>query len=395
MKEGLSNRLYFDVTSKSLNKKNEELCGDKVEVVRTGDDVIVVLSDGLGSGVKANILATLTSKIIATMMKSGATLEDTVDTIVHTLPVCKVRHMAYSTFSILKLTADGKAYLTEFDCPGCVWVHEGVVLPVDYTTREVGGKTIREASFDLSVGDMFLMFSDGVIYAGLGELMNLGWDWENVCDFVQDNCGKENTSARMTAALLGACEDLYMKRPGDDTTVATVKAVPQQIVSMFAGPPRFPQDDERAVVDFMSPDGPKIVCGGSSANLVARVLGREVTTDLSYDDDLPPIAHIKGIDLVTEGVLTIRQANVIVKQVLQSPADAESLKLLDAQNGAAMIARVLLERCTHLYMFIGKAINPAHQNPNLPVDLSIKIRLLEDLADTLRAAGKVVKIRYY
>ena len=259
MKEGLSNRLYFDVTSKSLNKKNEELCGDKVEVVRTGDDVIVVLSDGLGSGVKANILATLTSKIIATMMKSGATLEDTVDTIVHTLPVCKVRHMAYSTFSILKLTADGKAYLTEFDCPGCVWVHEGVVLPVDYTTREVGGKTIREASFDLSVGDMFLMFSDGVIYAGLGELMNLGWDWENVCDFVQDNCGKENTSARMTAALLGACEDLYMKRPGDDTTVATVKAVPQQIVSMFAGPPRFPQDDERAVVDFMSPEGLKLV----------------------------------------------------------------------------------------------------------------------------------------
>ena len=392
MKEGLSNRLYFDVTSKSLNKKNEELCGDKVEVVRTGDDVIVVLSDGLGSGVKANILATLTSKIIATMMKSGATLEDTVDTIVHTLPVCKVRHMAYSTFSILKLTADGKAYLTEFDCPGCVWVHEGVVLPVDYTTREVGGKTIREASFDLSVGDMFLMFSDGVIYAGLGELMNLGWDWENVCDFVQDNCGKENTSARMTAALLGACEDLYMKRPGDDTTVATIKAVPQQIVSMFAGPPRFPQDDERAVVDFMSPEGLKLVCGGSSANLVARVLGREVTTDLNYEGDLPPIAHIKGLDLVTEGVLTLRQANALITRFLADPADADTL---NKPNGAAQIAHILLERCTHLYLFIGKAINPAHQNPQLPVDLSIKIRLLEDLAETLRGAGKVVQIKYY
>ena len=395
MKEGLSNRLYFDVTSKSLNKKNEELCGDKVEVVRTGDDVIVVLSDGLGSGVKANILATLTSKIIATMMKSGATLEDTVDTIVHTLPVCKVRHMAYSTFSILKLTADGKAYLTEFDCPGCVWVHEGVVLPVDYTTREVGGKTIREASFDLSVGDMFLMFSDGVIYAGLGELMNLGWDWENVCDFVQDNCGKENTSARMTAALLGACEDLYMKRPGDDTTVATVKAVPQQIVSMFAGPPRFPQDDERAVVDFMSPEGLKLVCGGSSANLVARVLGREVTTDLNYEGDLPPIAHIKGLDLVTEGVLTLRQANALITRFLADPPAADTLKALDKPNGAAQIAHILLERCTHLYLFIGKAINPAHQNPQLPVDLSIKIRLLEDLAETLRGAGKVVQIKYY
>lgn len=242
---------------------------------------------------------------------------------------------------------------------------------------------------------MFLLFSDGVIYAGLGELMNLGWDWENVCDFVQDNCERENTSARMTAALLGACEDLYMKRPGDDTTVATVKAVPQQIVSMFAGPPRFPQDDERAVVDFMSPEGLKLICGGSSANLVARVLGREVTTDLNYEGDLPPIAHIKGLDLVTEGVLTLRQANVLITRFLADPADADTLKELDKTNGAAQIAHILLERCTHLYLFIGKAINPAHQNPQLPVDLSIKIRLLEDLAETLRGAGKVVQIKYY
>lgn len=391
----MSNRLYFDIATKSLNKKNEELCGDKVEIVRAGDDAIVVLSDGLGSGVKANILATLTSKIIATMMRSGASLEDTVDTIVHTLPVCKVRHMAYSTFTILKLTAQGKAYITEFDCPGCIWVHDGVVLPIEYTTREVGGKTIREAELDLTVNDMFLMFSDGVIYAGLGELMNLGWDWENVCDFVQDNCEKENTAARMTAALLGACEDLYMRRPGDDTTVAVARAVPQQVVSMFAGPPRFPEDDERAVADFMAPEGLKLVCGGSSANLVARVLGREVTTDLEYEGDLPPIAHIKGLDLVTEGVLTLREAINLIHRYLEDPADTETLKALDKRNGASMIANILLERCTHLNLFIGKAINPAHQNPQLPVDLSIKIRLLEELAQILRGVGKVVNIRYY
>ena len=180
-----------------------------------------------------------------------------------------------------------------------------------------------------------------------------------------------------------------------DTTVATIKAVPQQIVSMFAGPPRFPQDDERAVVDFMSPEGLKLVCGGSSANLVARVLGREVTTDLNYEGDLPPIAHIKGLDLVTEGVLTLRQANALITRFLADPADADTLKELDKPNGAAQIAHILLERCTHLYLFIGKAINPAHQNPQLPVDLSIKIRLLEDLAETLRGAGKVVQIKYY
>ena len=145
----------------------------------------------------------------------------------------------------------------------------------------------------------------------------------------------------------------------------------------------------------MSEEGLKVVCGGSSSNLVARVLGREVVTELSYDGDLPPIAHIKGIDLVTEGVLTIRETNALVKKFLENPADTETIRQLDEHTGAAMIARMLLERCTHLYMFIGKAINPAHQNPNLPVDLSIKIRLLEELVQTLRGAGKIVKIRYY
>lgn len=391
----MSERVYYDVTSHSLNKKNEELCGDMVEVVKTDDDVIVVLSDGLGSGVKANILSTLTSKIIATMMKQGASLEDTVDTIIHTLPVCKVRHVAYSTFAILRLTAEGKAQLTEFDCPNCIYMHEGVVYPLEYTEREVGGKTIKEAAFDLEVGDSLTLMSDGVIYAGIGELMNLGWNWESVSDFLQDNYHAESSSARMTAELIGACKDLYMGKPGDDTTVATVKVIPRQTVSLFSGPPRFERDDERIVVDFMSPEGVKIVSGGSTANLLARVLGREVTTDLNYTGDLPPIAHMKGIDLVTEGVLTIRQVNVLVKKYLDNPADEDTIRLLDERNGAAMIAKQLLEHCTHLNLFIGKAINPAHQNPNLPVDLSIKIRLLEDLAELLRSAGKVVNIRYY
>lgn len=391
----MADQVFFDCSTKSLNKKQEELCGDKVEIVRMEDGVIVVLSDGLGSGVKANILATLTSKIIATMMRSGARLEDTVDTIIHTLPVCKVRHMAYSTFAILRLTNDGKAYVAEFDCPGCIWMHDGAVFPIDYTTREVGGKTIREATLELECGDTLTVMSDGVIYAGIGAVMNLGWDWESVCDYLMDNYNPEDTSARVTASLVGACDDLYMGKPGDDTTVATVKVIPKQEVSLFAGPPRFKQDDERAVIDFMSPEGAKVICGGSSANLVARVLGREVTTDLDYEGDLPPIAHIRGIDLVTEGVLTLRQANVLVRDYLDHPADTAALRALEEHNGAAMIARLLLEKCTHLHMFIGKAINPAHQNPNLPVDLSIKIRLLEELADTLRGAGKIVTIRYY
>lgn len=391
----MSDRIYFDVTYQSLHKHNEELCGDKVEMAQTGDGVILVLSDGLGSGVKANILATLTAKIIVTMMTSGASLEDTVDTIVHTLPECRVRHLAYSTFSILRLSTDGQANLIEFDNPGCLYMHDGVVWPIPYATRTVGGKTIREAQFTVACGDVLTLISDGVMYAGIGAALNLGWNWESVCEFLQDQWNSQTTSARLTSALLGACEDLYMQHPGDDTTVATVKVIPRQEVSLFSGPPLHSQDDERAVVDFMSPEGAKVVCGGSSANLVARVLNRPLTSELNYAGDLPPTASIPGLDLVTEGVLTLRQAGTLIRRYLDNPADAAVLRLLDASNGAAKLARLLLEQCTHLNLFVGKAINPAHQNPQLPVDLSIKLRLLEELTATLRSAGKQVRVRYY
>ncbi|HIZ83183.1 MAG TPA: serine/threonine-protein phosphatase [Firmicutes bacterium] len=393
----MSERVFFDISSKSINKKNEELCGDKVEWVPVEDGMIVVLSDGLGSGVKANILATLTSKIIATMLQGGATLEDTVDTIVHTLPVCKVRKLAYSTFSILKLNYNGQAQLIEFDCPGCIFVRDGIVMPIDYTERVIAGKTIREASFQLQVNDLLCLTSDGVMFAGIGAVLNLGWNWESVCDFLTENYTDEESSARMSAALIGACQDLYMSEPGDDTTVAMVKVIPQQVVSMLSGPPKMREDDSRMVTDFMAEEGKKMVCGGSSGNLVARELGTEVTTDLLFDADgtLPAIGHIPGIDLVTEGVLTLRVTNEIIRAYLADPTSEENLKRLDEKNGAALIAKMLIEQCTHFYMFIGKAINPAHQNPNLPVDLSIKLRLLDELAAMMRQAGKVVRVKFY
>ena len=137
----------IDVAWKSLNKHQEELCGDKVEILKTDDSDIVILADGMGSGVKANILATLTSKILGTMLQEGAALESCVETVARTLPICKVRNTAYATFSILQIFHSAEAYLVEFDNPSCVFIRDGKIINYPYETREIAGKKIHEYRF--------------------------------------------------------------------------------------------------------------------------------------------------------------------------------------------------------------------------------------------------------
>ncbi|MDO4300299.1 MAG: SpoIIE family protein phosphatase [Clostridia bacterium] len=392
----MSDKVYVDATYKSLIKYNEELCGDNVEIVKNDDRYIVVLSDGLGSGVKANILSTLTAKIISTMLYEGSSIEDTVDTIVHTLPICNVRKVAYSTFIILQIDYDGNAYLVEFDAPGCIFVRNGRLVPIEYTYREIAGKAIREARFKVEPDDVLTLMSDGVVYAGIGHLMNLGWTWENVCEFVSGRVRPGITSARLTSMLSDTCNQLYINKPGDDTTVATVRVVPKKVVSLYSGPPVNPKNDARLVTEFMMTEGKKIVCGGSSANIVSRVLKEPLIPSLEYiDPEIPPTAEIPSIDLVTEGVITLKKTVDIIRAYVENPTDKSVLLKLDRKNGASLIAKMLIEECTHFHMFIGQKINPAHQNPDLPVDLSIKMIIMDELYSLMVKAGKVVKRNYY
>ncbi len=393
----MNGKIYVDATYKSLNKYTEELCGDRVEIVKNDDCCIIVLSDGLGSGVKANILSTLTSKIISTMIIEGSSIEDTVDTIAHTLPVCNVRKVAYSTFSILRIGYDREVYLVEFDSPGCVFSRNGELIDIDYETREIEGKVIKEARFRVETGDMLTIMSDGVIYAGIGALLNLGWTWANASAFIS-SCTKDRkiTSAKLASLVSEKCRELYLGNPGDDTTVATVKIIPLKTVNIFTGPPQNPEFDEIVVNEFLSSDGFKIVSGGSSAHILSRVTGEEIKTTVDYvDPSVPPIAYINGVDLVTEGVLTLKRALDILKAYFKNPTDKANIEALEERHGAARIAKAIAEECTHVNLFVGRKINPAHQNPNMPTELNIRTRVVDDLREVLIDAGKVVNIKYY
>lgn len=389
-------KMHVDAAYRSLNKYGEELCGDKVKISRTKDSTIAVLADGLGSGVKANILSTLTSSIISTMLDEGATVEQAVETIVNTLPVCSVRKLAYSTFSILQISDNGDAYLVEFDNPPCIFIRNGEVQELEPEFRQVAGKNISECRFTVRPGDVLALISDGVVYAGVGQALNFGWNWDNVSSWLAKATLKEKSAPRLAASLSQAVSELYLDRPGDDSTDLIIRITPKSVVNMLSGPPVNKEDDNRMVHDYITSSGKHIVCGGTSANIVARVLNRKIETSLNYaDPTLPPVGKIQGLDLVTEGVLTLSRTVQLLRDYVGHETDPFYFHKLDEENGAAMIAKILLENCTHLRLFVGKAINPAHQNPGLPADLSIKMKLLDELCSLLEKMGKTVERLYY
>lgn len=387
----------IDVAWKSLNKHHEELCGDKVEVLKTADSDIVILADGMGSGVKANILATLTSKILGTMLYEGADIESCVETIAKTLPICKVRKVAYATFSILQIFHNGSAYLAEFDNPSCVFIRDGKILNYPYEVREIAGKKVHEYRFTVKKNDCFVLMSDGVIYAGAGSILNLqGWTWEAMAEYTL-KCTKKTLSASRLAVMLSqACDELYEEKPGDDTTVAVARVIERRVVNIFTGPPKNKEDDERLIHDFMHAEGKKVISGGTSANIAARVLNREIVTKIdSRNPDVPPMAEIEGIDLVTEGVLTLGKSLKLLKKYVRDEFDEEFFAELDADNGASRLAKLLIEECTELHLFVGTAVNDAHKESELNFDLSMRQNLVDQLIRTVKEMGKTVTVKYY
>lgn len=385
-----------DICWKSFNKNHEELCGDKMEVLKTDNSDIVILADGMGSGVKANILATLTSKILGTMFLEGAEIDACVETIAKTLPICSERKVAYATFSILQIFHDGTAYLVEYDNPKCIFIRNKEIVDYPYKERVIEGKKIREYRFQVNLNDCFVLMSDGAIWAGEEETMNYNWEWEDMAQYTL-RCTKETLSAARLAAMLSqACFDLYGQKPGDDTTVAVTRVIKRRTINIFTGPPSRKEDDEHLMHDFMKQEGKKIVCGGTSANIAARVLKREIVTLLEHaDPTVPPMAVIEGLDLVTEGVLTIGKALELLRRYENDDFDEAFFDELDADNGAAKLAKVIIEECTDLQLFVGKAMNVAHQNSSLPFDLSVRMNLVDQLKDCAEHLGKHVTVKYY
>ena len=312
------NDLCADIGYKSINHYGEPLCGDLVEVVEVEDgSTIIVLSDGLGSGVKASILSTLTSKILSTMMAAGLPIEECVGTIADTLPVCSLRGVAYSTFTIIRIVDNHTAEIFQYDNPHVVIIRDEKNYEYAKTEMNIGGKRVFKSVIQLRENDIFVAMSDGCPHAGIGTAYNFGWKREDIIDFLETMAPAGYTAKNLSTILVDECNRLYGGKPGDDATACIVKIRKREPMNMLFGPPSNRDDANRMMSLFFSKEGKHIVCGGTTSSIAAKYLGKTVKASLNFEhSDVPPIAEIEGGDLVTEGVITVNKVLEYAKDYL-------------------------------------------------------------------------------
>lgn len=376
-----------DITVRQFSKKGEDICGDAVKVSHTADSTIIVLSDGLGSGVKANVLATMTVELASGLFQGDLSLQEIVETLIATLPVCKWRNIAYSTFSIVRIYDTGHVTVAEYDSPTLLHLRGGSRPASRVTTeRTIMDKPIRESYFRLSPNDAIMLYSDGIVYAGVGEGLAMGWQEDGIQEYVAEVApALAGDSEKIANSVADTALGFWHDRPGDDGTVLCAKYRRAQHATVITGPPMDRGLVPRMIRDFLSKKGRKIACGGTTSHLLADHLNQELVPDERYiDTDLPPIAKLQGLDLVTEGILTLSRATEYLSKGYPEGRVDAATALLDQLAPADGVT-----------FLVGTARNPAHQNTGLPDSIFLRRTVVENFATQLEMLGKETELKYY
>ena len=380
----------------SFNHVGEELCGDHVEKRVDPDGTLTfVLADGLGSGVTANILSTLTATMLVNMIGGGLSIEESVTSLIKTLPASKHRgNVAYSTFTVIRVTPDFRFTIFNYDNPEPIFLRDGKYEQLLWQESQIEGKKILSTSGSLELHDQVLFMSDGAVYAGVGETLNFGWGRDEIISYAEGLYYPELTATNMASSIIEHCDTLYNHKEGDDTTVACVKRRERKTANLMVGPPTNPDDDQAVLSKFFALPGAHLVSGGTTSKVVSKYLGKPLEAQLDYlDPEIPPICMIEGVDLVTEGVITLNKVVLLAKDYLD-----KDLKYFDwcfRQDGASLLAKALFQDATDINFYVGCAVNPAHQDPKLGISISIKMQIVEELAKQLRLMGKHIRVSYF
>jgi hypothetical protein len=381
----VSKDFYIEVNSQQRNHDGERICGDVFlyRYIREEERVIAVLSDGMGHGVKANILATLTATMALNFTREHKEVDRIAEIIMNTLPVCSDRKISYSTFTIIDIESTGKANILEYDNPSTIILRGNKELDIQWKKVVLAkghnsGKILHTCTFMPEKEDRIIFCSDGVSQSGMGsESFPFGWERENVATYASALVTSESSiSAVMLAGKIVTMahkNDVYKAK--DDISCAVIYFREPRKLMICTGPPFEKEKDKELAAKVTGYKGKVILCGGTTADIIARELNRTIVDELIFEDpELPPESFLEGIDLVTEGILTLQKVNEILKSY------NNSVRL--GKGPADKIVKMLMES-DEIHFIIGTRINIAHQDPNLPVELEIRRTVVKRIARLL------------
>jgi hypothetical protein len=376
---------FIDIDHWQRAKRGQMVSGDVFASRKIKEEgrIISVLSDGLGSGVKASVLANLTTTMALRYTAAFVDVRESARTIMDTLPICEVRKISYSTFTIVDLDEDGCTRVIEHGNPALLLIRDGQIAPIDrasLTLEQWKDRVIQYSEFDARPGDRIVYFTDGVTQSGLGRKgMPLGWGLENVSRFL---CQQVAQDAEMSAQELSRRlvmeavnnDDQAVK---DDITCGTIYLRRPRKLLVITGPPFFKNRDPDLAGLVQTFDGRKAICGGTTAGIVSRILNRPITMAIEkFDPEIPPASRIDGVDLVTEGTMTMGRVAEMLDRGATSRTwpDNPARDLMNLMLGSDIVQFV-----------VGTRINEAHQDPNVPVELDLRRNIVRRIATLLES----------
>jgi serine/threonine protein phosphatase PrpC len=386
--------LFVDLGFSQCQKHGQDICGDAFKFRKLPDEgrIIAALSDGLGSGVKANILASMTATMAVKFVAENTEIQRSAEIMMSALPICQVRKISYATFTIVDTSLNGTTRIIEMGNPPFILVRYGKAMEVPFEEIESEkwtNRAIKVYDFKVKPNDRLVFFSDGISQAGIGsDAFPLGWRLHGCGQYLEELLeNNADLSAHELSDML--IREALRKEPdylaGDDMTAAVMYFRKPRKMLLFTGPPFDRERDKECANIIDTYEGDKAICGGTTAEIIARELNRKMTMDLnSATKDLPPTSDMEGVNLVTEGIFTLTRT----AQYLEKGSGA-------GKNDPAGRLSELLLRNDIIEFLVGTRINEAHQDPNLPVDLEIRRNIVKRIADILKQQHlKEVTIKY-
>jgi hypothetical protein len=386
-------KYQLDVYHRSLNMVGEELCGDQVRVLKSGGKTRVVLCDGLGHGVKANILASLSSEIIINMLRESIPLAEVIETIIATLPVDQTLGLAYATNTIIEVDQADLTYkIYNFDNPPILLYRRQKLDMLNFRRISLVDRDIQFAEGQLQRGDLLVGMSDGLLHVGVGGMLNRNWGIEHLAAYIEELFRFLPSNVHVIVEkTIAHTNQLYAGRPADDATMVGVLVRAKQAAILFTGPPLDAAEDAELARRVRSFEGTRIVCGGTTGHIVGRQSGHK--GDIDPDSgrlEVPPMGTMPGIDILTEGIFTLTS---VLEWLEATQGNIDLLPSKD-RSGSVLVAEALLA-ADEITLLVGLQVNPAYQNPNLPASISIRRNLMEKIADHLTRLGKIVSIEFH